>query len=91
MESYRLRLEARICGDAAVRIALWEPCTGQVEYVGKMAKQAAHLVNEAARIESAKWNAAGAQRTPEDILASWAYQYVMRDSMVAARKAATRG
>ena len=63
MESYKLRMEARMCGDAAVRIALWEPCKGQVEYVGKMAMEAAHLANKAAQVEASNWNNAGAQRT----------------------------
>ena len=90
MESYKLRMEARICGDAAVRIALWEPCRGQVEYVGKMAMEAVHLANKAAQIEADNWNKTGAKRTAEDILASWAYQYATRDAMISARKLKSR-
>ncbi len=76
MESYRLRMEAKIVGEAAVRIAKWEPTRGQSEYVGVLAARAAHLANQAAAVECANWDSAGAQRTPEDVMASW----IMSDS-----------
>lgn len=68
----RIAMEARIDGEAAARIAQWEPCKGQVEYVQVLATRAAHLANIALanQAEADKWNAAGAHRTADDIAVS---------------------
>lgn len=42
LQNQRARFEAEIAGAAAARIAQWDACKGQVEYVRVLATQAAH-------------------------------------------------